>query len=102
MFDGPIRLRRRRTIHAGRRSGRWRFALAGGILALLIGAACWAPLAPNALAPIVNVDPVAAGRGAQAAQPAMAASAAAMVPLEAGVVAAAPTPLPPAVPTPVV
>jgi Peptidase_C39 like family len=102
MFDGPIRLRRRRTIHAGRRSGRWRFALAGGILALLIGAACWAPLAPNGLAPIVKVDPAAGGRGAQAAvEPALAESAAAFAPLDAGV-GATPTPLSPAVPTPVV
>ena len=67
MFDGPIRLRSRRTIRAGRRSGRWRLPLTGGILALIIGAACWAPLAPRTLAPIVAVDPSLAGAGAQAA-----------------------------------
>ena len=79
MFDGPIRLRRRRTIRAGRRSGRWRLPLTGGILALIIGAACWAPLAPRTLAPIVAVDPSLVGTGAQAApEPAMARPVAAM------------------------
>src|SRR5690349_9424311 len=52
MLGGPMRLRRRRAVHAGRRSGRWRLPLSGGVLALILGAACLAPLAPSALAPL--------------------------------------------------
>jgi hypothetical protein len=69
---------------------------------LIIGAACWAPLAPRALAPIVAVDPSIVGRGAPGmSEPALAQSSAAMVPL-VSVAAATSTPSPTAVPTPVV
>ena len=46
-----MRLRNRRAVH-GRRSGRWRLPLTGGVLALIVGVACLAPLAPTALAPL--------------------------------------------------
>ncbi|HLZ25972.1 MAG TPA: C39 family peptidase [Chloroflexota bacterium] len=98
MFDGPIRLRRRRAIRAGRRSGRWRLPLAGGILALIIGAACWAPLAPRTLAPSVVVDPSLS----EAAPPPALAQTAGVVPPAVAVIAATPTVAPTTVPTPAV
>jgi hypothetical protein len=52
-----MRLRRRRAVYAGRRPQRWRLPLSGGIFALVIGAACLAPLAPTALAPLGAADP---------------------------------------------
>src|SRR6267143_5940322 len=101
-MGGPLRLRSRRATHAGRRSGsgRWRIPLRGGIFALVVGAACWAPLAPTALAPLTSGDQpaaipvVAAGAGAVVAKPVAAAPALA-VPF-------APTPAPRAAPQPVV
>jgi hypothetical protein len=51
MLGDPMRLRRRRSIYSARRSTRWRLPLTGGIFVFLIGAACWAPLAPAVLAP---------------------------------------------------
>src|SRR5258708_24160841 len=79
-MGGPLRLRSRRAAHAGRRSGagRWRIPVGGGILALVVGAACWAPLAPTALAPLTAGDQpaaipvVAADAGAMVAAPAAA------------------------------
>src|SRR5260370_1258929 len=56
MMGGPMRLRRRRAVYAGRRPQRWRLPLSGGIFALVIGAACLAPLAPTALAPLGATD----------------------------------------------
>jgi hypothetical protein len=56
-MGGQMRLRRRRAVYAGRRSRRWRLPLTGGFFALLIGAACLAPLAPTALAPLGAADP---------------------------------------------
>src|SRR5215471_11555161 len=50
-MGGPMRLRDRREVHARRHSGRWRLAATGGVLALTVGAACLAPLAPAALSP---------------------------------------------------
>src|SRR5712691_6931118 len=99
-MGGPLRLRSRRAAHAGRRSGRWRIPLSGGIFALVVGAACWAPLAPTALAPLTSGDQpapipvVAAGAGAVVAKPVAAAPQMA-VPL-------APTPTPRVAPQPVV
>jgi Peptidase_C39 like family len=73
-----------------------------GSLALIVGAACWAPLAPRALAPIVAVDPSAAGRVAQAVpQAAVAQADGAVPPLAAGERATS-TPSPTALTTPVV
>src|SRR5258708_16555019 len=76
-MGGPLRLRSRRAAHAGRRSGAgyWRIPVGGGILALVVGAACWAPLAPTALAPLAAGDQpaaislVATGAGAVVAAP---------------------------------
>src|SRR5713226_9784424 len=99
-MGGPLRLRSRRAAHAGRRSGRWRIPVSGGIFALVIGAACWAPLAPTALAPLTSGDQpaampvVAVGAGAVSAAPVVAAPVLS-VPL-------APTPAPSATPQPVV
>src|SRR6267143_1632752 len=101
-MGGPMRLRSRRAAHAGRRSGSglWRIPLGGGIFALVVGAACWAPLAPTALAPLTSGDQtaaipvVAAGAGAVVAKPVAAAPALA-APL-------APTPAPRVAPQPVV
>lgn len=99
-MGGPLRLRSRRATHAGRRSGRWRIPLSGGIFALVVGAACWAPLAPTALAPLTSGDQpaaipvVAAGAGAAVAAP-VAAAPALSVPF-------APTPTPRVPPQPFV
>ena len=46
-----MRLQDRREVRARRQHGRWRLAATGGVLALMVGAACWArwrPLAPSA------------------------------------------------------
>src|SRR5437660_4108144 len=89
-MGGPLRLRSRRAAHAGRRSGRWRIPVSGGIFALVVGAACWAPLAPTALAPLTSGDqPVAAP---------LVGAAAAVVAAPVGAVPANPVPL---APTPV-
>jgi hypothetical protein len=99
-MDGGLRLRSRRAAHAGRKSGRWRLPLSGGIFALVVGAACWAPLAPTALAPLtvgnqpVPAPAVAVGAGAGVAAPV------AVVPALAVVLA--PTPAPSSPPQPVV
>src|SRR5579859_5216202 len=98
-MSGPLRLRTRRAAHAGRRSGpRWRLPLTGGVFVLLIGAACWAPLAPTVLAPLTGDQPVTApvapvGAGAVAAAPVAAAPPLAVLAL---------TPSPTAQPEPVV
>src|SRR5437764_3766639 len=99
-MGGPLRLRTHRTVRAGRRPGRWRLPLTGGIFALVIGAACWAPLAPTALAPLTSGDqppaapPVAAGSGGVIAAPIAAA------PVVPALVV--PTPTPVGAPQPVV
>src|SRR6478752_5286025 len=51
MQGGSMHLRRRREMHAGRRSTRSRLSLFGGGVVLIVGVACLAPLAPTALAP---------------------------------------------------
>jgi hypothetical protein len=56
MTGGPIRLRNRRVVRARRSSGYWRLPVAGGVFAVLVSAACWAPLAPTALAPAAPSD----------------------------------------------
>src|SRR5258707_5206622 len=103
-MGGPLRLRSRRAAHAGRRSGAgyWRIPVGGGIFALVVGAACWAPLAPTALAPLTSGDQslaipiVAAGAGAVVAAPAVPAAAAPLAPTPVLHVA---TPQPVVVPT---
>src|SRR5260370_25224341 len=98
-MGGSLRLRSRRAARAGRRSGAgyWRIPVGGGIFALFVGAACWAPLAPTAFAPLASGDQpaaisvVAAGAGAVVAAPAAAGPAVS--------VSLAPTPAP-RVPTP--
>src|SRR4051794_34872248 len=51
MQGGPMHLRRKREVHAGRRTTRSRLPLFGGGMVLILGVACLAPLAPTALAP---------------------------------------------------
>src|SRR5437879_5798597 len=102
-MGGPLRLRSRRAAHAGRRSGRWRIPVSGGIFALVVGAACWAPLAPTALAPLTSGDQaaaipvVAAGAGAVVVAPIAVPTVAA--PLAPTPVLRSPTPQPVVVPT---
>jgi hypothetical protein len=97
-----MRLRSRRSVHAGRRSAGWRLPVTGGIFVLVIGAACWAPLTPTVLAPLAG-DLVTA-RPAAAGPPLVSAAAAAAVVLPTLVprVAATSTPQPAAAPTPFV
>jgi peptidase C39-like protein len=98
---GPIRLRTRRSTHARRRSVRSRLLITGGVFAVLIGAACLAPLAPTALAPSASQDhpvitpPVLAARAAPAPQQAVVAPLAVVVPAPT----ATPLPTPVVVPT---
>src|ERR1700716_4058644 len=99
MLSGPMRLRRQRSVYARRRSGQWRLPVAGGILVLLIGAACWAP---NALAPLKPADQQPMAPIAQAAPGAALAVPVAGLPPSLLGAAATPTPLPTRVPTPVV
>ncbi len=76
--------------------------MGGGIFALVVGAACWAPLAPTALAPLAAGDQpaaiplVAAGAGAVVAAPAVPAVSVPLAPTPAPRV---PTPQPVVVPT---
>jgi len=91
-----MRLRERRSI-ARRRSVRSRLLIGGGVFAVLIGAACLAPLAPTALAPLSPPDdPVMT----PAVLAVAAAPVSAAIVLPVAVVAPAPTATP--VPTPVV
>ncbi|MGI9146313.1 MAG: C39 family peptidase [Chloroflexota bacterium] len=102
-MDDPIRLRCRRAIHAGRRSRRWRFALAGGTLAIVVGAACWGPLVPGGRSPMIGVAASSAvGRAVEAVPEAgVARPDRATLPLVAAV-GALPTGVPATLPTPVV
>ncbi|MCA1647275.1 MAG: C39 family peptidase [Chloroflexi bacterium] len=60
-MGGPMRLRSRRAVRARRRPTRWHLrVIGGGLLVLIIGAACWAPLAPTALAPLTGGNQSAA------------------------------------------
>ena len=95
-----MRLRRRRAVYAGRRQRGWRLPLAGAVLVLLIGVACWAPqLTPTALAPL-GATPEAAPPSAQlAAQPVPAAGPAGGPAVSIGM-PAVPVPVPVALPTP--
>jgi Peptidase_C39 like family len=104
---GPIRLRTRRSSHARRRSVRSRLLITGGFFAVLIGAACLAPLAPTALAPSTSADdpvmtpPVLAAVAAPVPQVAVVAPTAPVAPAaRVAVVTPAPTATP--LPTPVV
>jgi Peptidase_C39 like family len=56
MIGGPLRLRSERAVHTRRRSPRLRWPLTGAIFAVIVGAACWAPLASPVLAPTEPVD----------------------------------------------
>src|ERR1051326_1752102 len=102
-MGGPIRLRARRSV-ARRRSLKMRLLTTGGIFGVLIAAACWAPLAPTALAPMVPQDSPALSPPVQAvvAVPAVPVgpAVAAIAALPVSVVAPLPTATP--VPTPVV
>jgi peptidase C39-like protein len=100
-MGGPIRLRERRTV-VRRRSVRTRLLTTGGIFAVLVGAACWAPLAPTALAPVMPQEAPTVSAPVQAAAAAPAARAAAIAALPVSVVAPLPTatPLPTAVVVP--
>jgi peptidase C39-like protein len=71
---------------------KWRFLGAGGIFAVVLGAACWAPLAPTALAPLATVpdEPVAN----------VAAPLQLVAPAATSVPRAQPVPLPPVAATP--
>src|SRR6266849_4186816 len=99
-MGGPLRLRSRRAAHAGRRSGRWRIPVSGGIFVLVIGAACWAPLAPTALAPLTSGDQLAAAPGVGVGAGAVVAAPVAGLPAMA--VLPVPTPAPSRPPQPVV
>ncbi|HEY1296076.1 MAG TPA: C39 family peptidase [Chloroflexota bacterium] len=100
-----MRLRDRREVHARRPSGRWRFAATGGILTLMIGAACLAPLAPSALSPRASGADNAAAAAAVVPTPAPAGGAGSQATLpRATSIVSRPTstPAPTLVPTPVV
>lgn len=97
MLGGSIRLRERRAVRAGRRPRRWRLPVSGGAFVLVIGAACWAPLAPTVLAPGSSgdaPDPVSVV-GRISGPTVLGVAIAPSVPV-------LPTPVPTAVPTPVV
>jgi hypothetical protein len=100
MLDEPMRLRRRRAVSTRRRPRQWRFPIAGGIVVLVIGAACWAPLGSSALVPIRHADPPATAPLAQPATPALLVNAVTAPP--APVVAPVPTRTAIPLPTPVV
>ncbi|HEY2593992.1 MAG TPA: hypothetical protein VGK33_08845, partial [Chloroflexota bacterium] len=98
-----MRLRDHREVRARRPNAQWRLAVAGGVLALLIGAACLAPLAglgPGAsgdgelsAATVATPAPIGGGAGAGGVKPKATAVATASK--------ATSTPAPTAVPTPV-
>ena len=94
---GPIRLRARRATYAKRRGVKRRLLGVGGVLAVLVGAACWAPLASTALAPTHSAVDSPAQVLAVVPVPATAAPIATR-----SVPAIAPLPTPTVVPTPVV
>jgi hypothetical protein len=102
MLNGPMRLRRQRSVYARRRSGHWRLPIAGGILVLIIGAACWAPLPTTVLAPLAQ-RPANQPAAAPIAQAEPGAAVAAPVPGRSpALLVVTPTPLPTRVPTPIV
>src|SRR5919197_979788 len=103
MMGGRLRLRRERAIEAGRRPRHWRLPVTGGIFAVIIGAACWAPLAaPTALAPGAPPEPMADAPSAPSASRAAQPTPEAPVVTVGGVVAAVPQVVVPisATPTP--
>jgi hypothetical protein len=102
MLGGPLRLRCDRAAQAGRRSGRWRFPLFGGLFAVAISATFWTPLAPTALAPTTPGDPLVSAPVAHVAPVAAGAPVAAIVAVIAPRLAPPATPTPVPVPTPVV
>ncbi|MBV9577402.1 MAG: C39 family peptidase [Chloroflexi bacterium] len=96
-----MRLRDHREVRARRQDARWRIAAAGGVLALMIGAACLVPVAAGALA----ARSTAPSSGTSTAAPAGtgAAAAIALAPKTTPVAArATPTRAPTLIPTPVV
>ena len=109
MMGGPLRLRSERAVYAGHRSRGWRFPATGALFGLIVGAACWAPLAPTALAPTTPDETGGAGLLAAIAPVAPAAPVAPVAPVVSDItapllagVAQTPTPTPVAVPTPFV
>jgi hypothetical protein len=100
-MGGPIRLRAHRSTQGRRRIIRRRLAAAGGVLALLIGAACLAPLAPTVLAPPVPPDQPQ-GNAPAALAAAVAAVPTVITPPRLAVVAPQPSPTATPQPTPVV
>lgn len=63
MQGRPIHLRGQRALAARRRDSRWRLPLLGGGAALLIGVACWGPMAPSVLGPGLSPGSVAVSTG---------------------------------------
>ena len=104
MLGGPLRLRRDRAVHGGRRSGRWRFPLVGCLFVVAVGTTLWTPLAPTALAPTTPVvEPlVGAPLGQMAPVAARAPVAAIAAVIAPRLVPATATPRPVPVPSPVV
>lgn len=60
MQGRPIHLRGQRMLAPRRRDSRWRLLLLGAGAALLIGVACWGPIAPSVLGPGVPAASLAA------------------------------------------
>src|SRR2546425_4095285 len=89
MLGGPLRLRSERAVYAGHRSRGWRFPATGALFGLIVGGACWAPLAPTALAPTtpVAVETGSAGPLAAIAPVAPAVPVAPLAPVVAGITA---------------
>src|SRR5438067_12375396 len=92
-----MRLREHRAVHAKRHSVRWRLPATGAIFALVVGAACWAPLAPTVLAPTgpapEQPTPVFSGVSVPAVIAALPAPAVVVVPTVAPIQLPAPTPV---------
>jgi len=96
-----MRLQDRREVRARRQHGRWRLAATGGVLALMVGAACLGPLAPSAPSAAGGANasaaaaptPAGAGAGAGAVLPKVTAGPTSLP---------TPTAAPTSVPTPVV
>ncbi len=109
-----MRLRDRREVSARRPSGQWRLAAAGGVLALIVGAACLAPLSPlssrasgassPADAAVMTPATVGGGAGAGGVQPHATTTSSTTSAATTATVLPKPTstPAPTAIPTPVV
>lgn len=58
MQEGPIYLRQHRAAVARRHGAWWRLPLLGGVVAVVIGAACWGPIAPSVFGPGAALAPL--------------------------------------------